>query len=161
MSDREKEKTMFDNGSRTRPASAPVAAILAAGVALALALAACGDGGAASPSASSPASAEATGEAGIRTVLVFDGEPPAPSPSQASLHVGLEEGQLPQGGPREATVVTDEDCAPDAEGISHCRNVVQLDGGRTLVLRHHHDMTEVPCLAPGERVLLSAAARPS
>jgi hypothetical protein len=38
--------------------------------------------------------------------------------------------------------------------ISRCRNVVRLEDGSELVLRHPHDMRDVPCLAPGERILL-------
>lgn len=53
-----------------------------------------------------------------------------------------------------AEVMTDTDCTPDAQMISRCRNVVRLADGRQIVLRHPHDMTEIPCLAPGERVRL-------
>jgi hypothetical protein len=52
-----------------------------------------------------------------------------------------------------ADVMTDTECAPDAHMISRCRNVVRADG-RRIVLRHPHDMSKVPCLAPGERVRL-------
>jgi hypothetical protein len=87
---------------------------------------------------------------------VFDSEPAEPSPSPTTLHAGLEEGQLPAG-TVEAMVLTDENCAPDPQGISHCRNEVQLASGQTVVLRHSHDMQLVPCLAPGEEVLLRRA----
>lgn len=116
---------------------------------LIVALAGCG-GDEGSPSAP-PSGEAASPDAGLRTVLVYDREP-APSPTAESLHAGLEEGQLPKGTVK-ATVLTDEDCAPDAEGISHCRNVVRA-AGRVVTLRHPHDMQKVPCLAPGEKVLL-------
>jgi len=119
---------------------------------LALSLAACGGG---DSSSSSPAGEEAAAADGTRTVLVYDHEP-APSPSPGSLHAGLEQGQLPDG-PVKATVLTDEDCAPDQSGISHCRNEVRLAGGRIVVLRHPHEMHQVPCLAPGEKVVLRRA----
>jgi hypothetical protein len=41
--------------------------------------------------------------------------------------------------------------------ISRCRNVMRLEDGREIVLRHPHDMSRVPCLAPGERVRLLPA----
>jgi hypothetical protein len=56
--------------------------------------------------------------------------------------------------PMMAEVMTDSDCAPDARMISRCRNLMRLAGGRQIVLRHPHDMTRVPCLAPGEQVRL-------
>jgi len=57
-----------------------------------------------------------------------------------------------------AEVLTDEDCAPDPSGISHCRNALRLEDGRTIVVRHPHDMRQVPCLTPGERVVVKPAA---
>jgi hypothetical protein len=65
----------------------------------------------------------------------------------------LEEGVMPTG-PMMAEVVTDSDCAPDEQMISRCRNVVRLKDGSELVLRHPHNMSEVPCMAPGEMVRL-------
>ena len=65
----------------------------------------------------------------------------------------LEEGTMPDR-PMMAEVMTDSECAPDARMISRCRNVVRLASGRQIVLRHPHDMTTIPCLAPGERVRL-------
>jgi hypothetical protein len=121
---------------------------------LVIPLAGCGGGGT-SPSSSAPAGHGATAE-GLRTVLVFD-QAGAPSPSLTTLHAGLEEGALPSR-PAVGTVLTDEDCAPDRQGISHCRNEVSVAGGGVVVLRHPHDMRQVPCLAPGEKVLLRRAA---
>lgn len=127
--------------------------LTAIGAAAVLALiAGCGGGG-----SSEPSSAAGEGEAAaLRTVLVKD-RVGAPSPSATSLHAGLEEGSMPS---REttATVLTDEDCAPDPQGISHCRNEVQLSSGAIVVLRHPHDMMEVPCLEPGEKVVLRRAS---
>jgi hypothetical protein len=38
--------------------------------------------------------------------------------------------------------------------ISRCRNEVSLADGTRVVLRHPHNMSKVPCLAPGEHVRL-------
>lgn len=148
---------MFRTAHRTVLIAASVAAILV------LALAGCGggNGSTASTASSSPAGEEeaAGGETATsetrRTVLVYDHEP-KPSPSPVHLNAGLEKGTLPHK-PVVATVLTDENCAPDAQGISHCRNVVRLPGGDKIVLRHPHAMMEVPCLEPGEKVLLRRA----
>ncbi len=53
-----------------------------------------------------------------------------------------------------ATVLTDTNCEPDAYGISHCLNALRLAGGRSLVVRHAHDMHAYPCLTPGDSVKL-------
>ena len=87
-----------------------------------------------------------------RTVLVSRAMP-MPSAHERRLSAMLEEGQMPDR-PMMADVMTDTDCAPDAQMISRCRNVVRLADGRRVVLRHPHDMSRIPCLAPGERVRL-------
>jgi hypothetical protein len=140
--------TMIRNGHRAGLLIATLAA-----AALAPGLAACGSGE--TSSSVSTAGAHAVPGAVERTVIVYD-HVPAPSPSQVTLHAGLEEGRLPAG-PVTAVVLTDEECEPDAQGISHCRNEVQLPSGETVVLRHLHDMMRVECLAPGEEVVLRRA----
>ena len=87
-----------------------------------------------------------------RTVMVSRAMP-MPSAHERRLSAMLEEGTMPER-PMMAEVVTDSDCAPDARMISHCRNVMRLADGRRIVLRHPHDMSRVPCLAPGEHVRL-------
>ena len=87
-----------------------------------------------------------------RTVAVSRSMP-MPSAHARRLSAMLEDGQMP-GGPIMAEVMTDTDCAPDAEMVSRCRNELRLDDGSRIVLRHPHDMSRVPCLAPGERVRL-------
>lgn len=54
------------------------------------------------------------------------------------------------------TVLTDENCAPDADGVSHCLNRVRFTGptGAGEPLRHYHRMAEESCLTPGETVTL-------
>jgi hypothetical protein len=132
---------------------------LAVGAAAVLAVAL--DRGDAAETAAAPAPAESLRDpahevpAEIRTVLVSL-EQPAPSPPGQVVHAQLESGAMPAT-PVQATVLTDEECAPDAAGISHCKNVVLLEDGTEVVLRHPHDMSVVPCLTPGEPVLLDAA----
>ena len=87
-----------------------------------------------------------------RTVLVSRAMP-MPSAHARRLSAMLEDGAMPQG-PTMADVMSDTQCTPDAEMISRCRNVVRLPDGTQAVLRHPHDMTKIPCLAPGERVRL-------
>lgn len=90
--------------------------------------------------------------ASVRTVLISRAMP-MPSAHARRLSAMLEQGAMPAR-PMMAEVMADTDCAPDAQMISRCRNVMRLAGGRQIVLRHPHDMTKIPCLAPGERVRL-------
>ena len=91
-------------------------------------------------------------EAALRTVVIAGpGErPPFMSATGSVLMASLESGQLPAGAVR-ATVLTDANCQPDQDGVSHCLNELAI-GATTLVVRHHHKMSEVPCLTPGETV---------
>lgn len=68
----------------------------------------------------------------------------------ATLHGTLVAGRL-KPGLHGARVLSDRDCAPDAAGISHCLNELDL-GESVITIRHHHRMNEVPCLRPGETV---------
>lgn len=87
----------------------------------------------------------------MRTVIVQRGREPAPSEPGEAMRAVLVRGALPAGATA-ATVTSDEDCAPDARGVSHCLNRLLLPGGRKLVVRHPHRMAEVPCMTPDERV---------
>lgn len=51
-----------------------------------------------------------------------------------------------------AVVETDENCAPDTNGVSNCTNRLRMSDGALMVIAHPHRMSEVPCLAPGETV---------
>ena len=82
---------------------------------------------------------------------------PAPSGFDG-LHAKLVSGTMPAAAVS-ATVLTDEQCQPDAQGISHCLNRMRLDDGSELEVRHPHDMGKVSCLAPGEHVRLMPAVR--
>ena len=90
--------------------------------------------------------------ASVRTVSISR-TMPMPSAHARRLSSMLEGGRMP-GGPTTGEVLSDTDCTPDANSISHCRNEVRLPGGATVVLRHPHRMANVPCLAPGETVRL-------
>lgn len=91
-----------------------------------------------------------------RTVTV-SATMPLPSAHARRLSAMLETGAMPHE-PMMSEVLTDTDCAPDDRMVSRCRNEMQLSNGKTIVVRHPHDMRDVPCLAPGERVRLVPAA---
>lgn len=131
--------------------TAGVAGVLLAG--LVAALLALSPGDHAAPSTAPPVQDRAhTAPPTVRTLVATRGkrEPP-PSLPGAAMHALLLKGKLP-GRPAMATVTSDEDCAPDAAGISHCLNRLRLKGGNRLAMRHPHAMSQVPCMTPGERV---------
>ena len=92
----------------------------------------------------------------LRTVMVFDTGPMQPSQPGAPLTAELLRGSMPAGATT-ATVLSDEDCAPDEYGISHCKNRLELANGSRLTVRHNHRMAQVSCLSPGEEVNVSVA----
>lgn len=92
---------------------------------------------------------------GPRTVLVAN--EPELGTNDGSLTVGYERGTKPPSSETDAVVVTDENCTPDAEGVSHCRNEIRMANGKTVRVQHDHRMHEVPCLVPGEKVRLRSA----
>mgnify|MGYP001014328007 CR=1 FL=1 len=91
-----------------------------------------------------------------RTLLVSRRAMPEPSRPGAALNALRVAGVMPSG-PDVGTVLTDEQCEPDAEGVSHCLNRLRLTDGRTLTVRHPHRMSEVPCMVPGETVRVRPA----
>jgi hypothetical protein len=80
---------------------------------------------------------------------------PPPSNSDG-LRAKLVGGTMPTAAV-EATVLTDEQCQPDAQSLSHCLNRLRLPDGSEIQVRHPHDMRLVACLAPGEHVRLVPA----
>jgi hypothetical protein len=90
--------------------------------------------------------------AALRTVVIAGpGERlPFMSETGSVLMASLERGQLPAEAAR-ATVLTDANCQPDQDGVSHCLNELSFGSTKVLV-RHHHRMSTVPCLTPGEEV---------
>jgi hypothetical protein len=55
-------------------------------------------------------------------------------------------------------VRSDSNCQPDQQGVSHCLNQLEI-GSTTVMVRHHHKMSEVPCLTPGETVNILSLAQ--
>lgn len=92
----------------------------------------------------------------VRTLLVADVGPIAASAPGKTLHAVRATGRIPSTATM-ATVVSDENCAPDAKGVSNCLNRLRMDDGSELSVTHPHRMAEVPCLAPGERISVQRA----
>ncbi len=65
--------------------------------------------------------------------------------------VKLRSGAIPAG-PMTAVVETDEDCAPDTYGNSHCTNKLRLANGQVIAVQHDHNMQIYPCLSPGQTI---------
>ncbi len=82
---------------------------------------------------------------------------PGISGETGPLMTTLVRGQYPDGATH-ATVRTDENCAADGEGVSHCLNELDL-GGTTIVVQHLHKMSLTPCLTPGETVNVMTGAQ--
>lgn len=91
----------------------------------------------------------------VRTVLV--GKKSALGENNGTLRVGYQSGAQAPVATTDATVTTDENCTPDADGVSHCSNDIRLADGKKIRVEHAHRMHDVPCLVPGERVQLRAA----
>jgi hypothetical protein len=87
----------------------------------------------------------------LRTVVVVTRADAPPMLRGDDIAVRLEAGAFPAGGVARATVLTDTNCAPDAEGVSHCLNEMQA-GKAHFTVRHSHRMMEVPCFSPTEEV---------
>lgn len=65
----------------------------------------------------------------------------------------IAEGKAPPVGVRVSGVVTsDTDCEPDAQGLSHCHNGIDLADGSTIAVIDTHMMSRYRCLRPGETV---------
>lgn len=131
-----------------------LAAALAIIIIAAIAISTTGGSQSASHEGATALAADATDQE--RTVLVSAGREPAPSPPGRVLYALRIAGDVP-GSTVQATVISDENCAPDARGISRCTNALRLRSGRILTVRHPHRMMEVPCLEPGEQVRVRRA----
>ncbi len=86
-------------------------------------------------------------QGGVNRTVTF-GKPGTLDIDKDHALVGIIEGTLPAGTSR-VTVISDENCVPDSQGISHCLNRLSYGNGDVTV-RHTHNMTNVPCLEPGE-----------
>lgn len=51
-------------------------------------------------------------------------------------------------------VRTDSNCRPDAQGLSHCFNRIQLVSGEVITIQNTHKMSSYRCLRVGEYVKL-------
>lgn len=83
-------------------------------------------------------------------IRITDG--PVVSRNQDPVYVELDSGVIPSDVSL-LRVLTDENCTPDEQGVSHCLNRVEYataSGMQTAALRHHHNMAEEPCLTPGQ-----------
>lgn len=68
----------------------------------------------------------------------------------------IEDGVLPaEGETLTGEVISDTDCAPDAEDINHCRNEIRFADGAVLTGIDNHRMSVNRCLRPGETVAVS------
>lgn len=71
----------------------------------------------------------------------------------------LREGGVPAGETAiTGTILSDTDCAPDADGINHCKNEIRLEDGSVLKGVNNHRMSVNRCLKPGETVKVSPLA---
>ncbi len=52
-------------------------------------------------------------------------------------------------------VTTDTDCDPDAQGLNHCHNNIDLGNGRSIEVIHNHAMHRFPCLEPGQKLSIT------
>jgi hypothetical protein len=94
-----------------------------------------------------PASAEPAIPAGVALKSWFDNG----AGGQHLLRVFR--GEAPAAGVRvTGTVMTDTDCDPDALGLSHCHNIIDLGNGRRIEVENTHNMPVHPCLSPGQRL---------
>jgi hypothetical protein len=93
-------------------------------------------------------------QAGVSRTITF-GKPGTLDTNKDHALVGIIEGNLPAG-TTHVTVMSDENCVPDSQGISHCLNRLSYGGGE-ITVRHTHNMAEVPCLQPGEVLQVTAS----
>lgn len=69
--------------------------------------------------------------------------------------------QVIQGRPLKAgntvvgTVKSDTDCEIDAEGLSHCHNIIELPNGGEITVIDTHNMHRYRCLGAGDRLSLT------
>lgn len=124
-------------------------------VAVALGVALSGGDRAAVPSGAAGSDSAHARPAAMRTLMVSARREPAPSLPGSTMRALRMRGPVPV---RAAvgTVMSDEDCAADARGVSHCVNRIRLASGHVLTVRHPHRMADVPCMTPGERLMVRA-----
>lgn len=68
----------------------------------------------------------------------------------------LIQGSAPRSGkPVIGTVTSDTDCDADAEGLSHCHNIIKLADGSQITVIDSHNMHVNRCLGAGDRLSLT------
>lgn len=66
------------------------------------------------------------------------------------------EGRAPAAGEHITGIVrTDTTCTPDAQGLSHCHNAIDLANGTRITVIDNHQMSRHPCLQPGAQINLT------
>jgi len=66
------------------------------------------------------------------------------------------EGRVPKAGKSASGIVTsDTDCDADAEGLSHCHNIIEFPNGSRITVIDTHNMHVNPCMSPGDRISLT------
>jgi len=55
-------------------------------------------------------------------------------------------------------VRSDTDCEPDAQGLNHCHNTIELRDGRSIDVVDNHQMSRNRCLRPGEQIALTGVS---
>lgn len=67
------------------------------------------------------------------------------------------EGRTPRvAGMMQATVLTDTNCTPDFQGLSHCHNKLGLPDGSQITVIDNHAMMRHPCLKPGDKISITS-----
>jgi len=73
----------------------------------------------------------------------------------------FERGRILAKGERiEGIIVSDTNCIPDAQGLNHCNNVIELANGSRLLIVDNHKMSSNPCLHPGSGITLTGMGGP-
>ena len=128
-----------------------------------VALAAAGLGGLGTALMMSYGKQTASAQLGQQTAIVQPAIPPGVSLTswfdngKSGQHVlQIAKGTAPLPGVRlVGTVTTDTDCDPDAQGLNHCRNNIDLGNGRNIEVIHNHAMHRFPCLEPGQKLSIT------
>jgi len=58
------------------------------------------------------------------------------------------------------SVASDTNCDPDAQGLSHCHNAIELANGGRITVIDTHNMSVNRCLIPGEHIALTGVGGP-
>jgi len=56
-------------------------------------------------------------------------------------------------------VTTDTDCDADAQGVSHCHNILKMADGTQMTVIDSHNMHRFRCLGPGDQMTFTTAGK--